>query len=144
MGSIIVRTIENRGGVGHRGVTFAGLSRGARRRASVHYPRVGTRAMKRASRCAAVLALLVAACQPQSRRLLLLDLALSDPIVLDATAAPWHAVGYTVEYRRFYPHLTRQDLDRYRALMLLGARALHAPYDLLRHADVLAATGYTH
>ncbi len=99
--------------------------------------------MKRASRCAAVLALLVAACQPQSRRLLLLDLALSDPIVLDATAAPWHAVGYTVEYRRFYPHLTRQDLDRYRVLMLLGGREPEAPSDALTLGDVAVLTEWT-
>src|SRR2546423_650431 len=32
---------------------------------------------------------LVAACQPQARRLLLLDLALSDPVVLNSTARPW-------------------------------------------------------
>ncbi|MGH7416465.1 MAG: hypothetical protein ACREKB_01640, partial [Candidatus Rokuibacteriota bacterium] len=78
-------------------------------------------------RFVALLALCLAACQPQSRRLLLLDLALSDPLVLGATADPWHAAGYTVEYRRFYPHLTRQDLARYRVLVLLGGRQPETP-----------------
>src|SRR5437660_9074184 len=64
--------------------------------------------------------LLLAACQPQARRLLLLDLQLSDPLALDATAEPWRAAGYTVEYRRFFPHLTRSDLGRYHTLVLLG------------------------
>ncbi len=94
-------------------------------------------------RSAAVLALCVAACQPQARRLLLVDLALSDPIVLDATAAPWHAVGYTVEYRRFYPHLTRQDLDRYRVLVLLGGREPETPSDALTLGDVAELTEWT-
>ena len=85
-------------------------------------------------------ALLLTACQPQSRRLLLLDLALSDPIVLDATAAPWHAAGYSVEYRRFYPHLTHQDLDRYRVLVLLGGREPEAPSDALTLGDLAMLT----
>ena len=87
-----------------------------------------------------LLALCVAACQPQSQRLLLLDLAASDPVILDATAAPWHAAGYTVEYRRFYPHLTRQDLDRYRVLVLLGGRAPETPSDALTLGDVAMLT----
>jgi hypothetical protein len=84
--------------------------------------------------------LVVAACQPQSRRLLLLDLALSDPVVLDATAAPWHAVGYSVEYRRFYPHLTRADLARYRTVVLLGGREPEAPSDALTLGDIALLT----
>jgi hypothetical protein len=91
-------------------------------------------------RSVALLALLVAACQPHSRRLLLLDLALSDPLVLDATAAPWHAAGYTVEYRHFYPHLTRQDLTRYRAVVLLGGRAPEMPSDALTLGDLAILT----
>ena len=88
-------------------------------------------------------AMLLAACQPQSRRLLLLDLALSDPMVLGATAAPWHEVGYTVEYRRFYPHLTRADLERYRTLVLLGGREPEAPSDALTLGDVALITEWT-
>src|SRR5207245_988003 len=53
----------------------------------------------------AVSLLLVTACQPQARRLLVLDLALSDPVVVSGTAEPWRDAGYTVEYRQFYPHL---------------------------------------
>ncbi len=87
--------------------------------------------------------MLLAACQPQSRRLLLLDLALSDPMVLGATAAPWHEVGYTVEYRRFYPHLTRADLERYRTLVLLGGREPEAPSDALTLGDVALITEWT-
>ena len=94
-------------------------------------------------RSVALLLLCVAACQPQARRLLLVDLALSDPSVLDATAAPWHAAGYTVEYRRFYPHLTRQDLDRYRVLMLLGGREPETPSDALTLGDVAELTEWT-
>jgi len=84
-----------------------------------------------------------AACQPQSRRLLLLDLASSDPVVLDGTAAPWHAVGYTVEYRRFYPHLTRADLARYRTVVLLGGREPEAPSDALTLGDIALLTEWT-
>src|SRR2546425_12546760 len=36
-------------------------------------------------------------CQPAARRLLLLDLALSDPVLLNGTARPWRDQGYTVE-----------------------------------------------
>jgi len=97
--------------------------------------------MRRAPLLAILLA--VAACQSQARRLLLLDLALSDPTVLDATAAPWHAVGYTVEYRRFYPHLTRSDLARYHTLMLLGGRETEAPSDALTLGDIALLTEWT-
>ena len=90
-----------------------------------------------------IAALLLAACQPQSRRLLLLDLALSDPMVLGATAAPWHEVGYTVEYRRFYPHLTRQDLGRYRTLVILGGREPETASDALTLGDVALITEWT-
>jgi len=67
----------------------------------------------------AVALLLLAACQPQARRLLLLDLTLSDPVVLNGTAQPWREAGYTVENRRFYPHLTWSDVERYRAVVVL-------------------------
>ena len=97
--------------------------------------------MRRAPLLAALLA--VAACQPQSRSLLLLDLALSDPMVLNATAAPWHEVGYTVEYRRFYPHLTRQDLTRYHTLVVLGGREPETASDALTLGDVALITEWT-
>ncbi len=90
-----------------------------------------------------LIGLVAAGCQPQSRRLLLLDLALSDPVVLDATAAPWSEVGYTVEYRRFYPHLTRQDLARYRTLVLLGGREPETPSDALTLGDIALITEWT-
>jgi hypothetical protein len=80
--------------------------------------------------------LVLAACQPQARRALVLDLALSDPLALDATAQPWRDAGYTVEYRRFYPHLTREDLGRYHVLLLLGGRAPERPSDALRAGDL--------
>src|SRR5205807_4517027 len=54
--------------------------------------------------------LLLSACQPQARRLLVLDLALSEPPLLNGTVQPWRDEGYNVEYRRFYPHLVRADL----------------------------------
>lgn len=96
---------------------------------------------RRIARAACLLAaLLLAACQPQSRRLLLVDLALSDPIALDGTAAPWRAAGYHVEYRRFYPHLTRQDLARYRTVVLLGGREPERPSDALTLGDLAILT----
>jgi hypothetical protein len=91
-------------------------------------------------RRAGLLALCVAACQPQSSRLLLLDLARSDPVILDATAAPWHAAGYAVEYRRYYPHLTHHDLARYHTLVLLGGREPEASSDALTLGDVAILT----
>src|SRR2546426_2047040 len=80
--------------------------------------------------------LLLAACHPQARRLLLIDLALSDPVVLAGTAQPWRDAGYAVEYRRFYPHLTWADLGRYRTLVVLCGREPEAPSDALTVGDV--------
>lgn len=78
----------------------------------------------------------LAACQPSARRLLLLDLNLADPLVLEATAAPWHDAGYRVEYRRFYPHLTRADLSRYRTVVILGGREPQGLSDALTLGDL--------
>jgi hypothetical protein len=80
--------------------------------------------------------LLLAACQSQARRLLLLDLALSDPVVLGGTAQPWRDAGYTVEYRRFYPHLTWADVGRYRTVVVLLGREPEAPSDALTMGDL--------
>lgn len=85
-------------------------------------------------------ALALGACQPQAARLLVLDLALSDPVVLESTAAPWHDAGYHVEYRRFYPHLTRQDLARYRTVIVLGGREPERRSDALTIGDLALLT----
>src|SRR2546423_2063315 len=66
----------------------------------------------------------------------MLDLQLSDPIALDATAEPWRAAGYTVEYRRFYPHLTRADLRRYHGILLLGGGEPELSSDALSAGDL--------
>ncbi len=79
---------------------------------------------------------LLAACQPQARRLLLLDLALSDPVVLNGTARPWADAGYKVQYRRFYPHLTRADLPQFRTLVFLLGREPEAASDALTAGDL--------
>ncbi len=86
------------------------------------------------------LLLLVAACQTEARRLLVVDLTLADPIILETTAAPWHAAGYRVEYRRFYPHLTRQDLARYRTVLVLGGRQPEGLSDALTIGDLAILT----
>lgn len=80
--------------------------------------------------------LALAACQPQAKRLLLLDERLTDPAALEATARPWDAAGYTVEYRRYFPHLTRADLARYRTVMVLGGDVPGAPTDALTVGDI--------
>ena len=87
---------------------------------------------------------LIAGCQSEARRLLLVDLTLADPLTLDATAAPWHAAGYHVEYRRFYPHLTRSDLGRYRTLLLLGGREPGGRSDALTIGDLAILTEWIH
>lgn len=79
----------------------------------------------------------VAACQNPARRLLLVDLTASDPLALDAIAAPWHDAGYHVEFRRFYPHLTRADLAAYRTIVLLGGREPEALSDALTVGDLI-------
>jgi hypothetical protein len=89
------------------------------------------------------LLLLAAACQPESRRLLIVDLTLADPLVLETTAAPWHAAGYRVEYRQFYPHLTRDDLARYRAVMVLGGHEPQRPSDALTIGDLAMLSEWT-
>jgi len=82
------------------------------------------------------LLLLAAACQTEARRLLVVDLSLADPIMLDNTAEPWKEAGYHVEYRRFYPHLTRADLQHYRSVLILGGREPQAPSDALTIGDL--------
>src|SRR5213082_1273191 len=84
--------------------------------------------------------LLLSACQPQARRLLVLDLALSEPALLNGTVQPWRDEGYHVEYRRFYPHLARADLDRYRVLLFLLGREPEAPSDALTVGDLALLT----
>jgi hypothetical protein len=86
------------------------------------------------------LVVLVAACESESRRLLLVDLTLADPLTLETTAAPWDAAGYRVEYRRFYPHLTRGDLDRYRTIIVLGGREPQGLSDALTIGDLAILT----
>ncbi len=92
-------------------------------------------------RCLLLLAL-IAGCQSEARRLLLVDLTLADPLTLDATAAPWHAAGYHVDYRRFYPHLTRSDLGRYRTLVILGGREPGGRSDALTIGDLAILTDW--
>jgi hypothetical protein len=82
------------------------------------------------------LLLLLAGCQPQARRALVLDLALSEPALVDGTSRPWHDAGFSIEYRRFYPHLTRTDLARYRVLLFLLGREPQVPSDALTSGDV--------
>lgn len=91
--------------------------------------------------CVSVL-LALAACQSQAERVLLLDLTLSEPALLNGTAQPWSDVGYTVEYRRFYPHLARADLERYRVLIYLLGREPEAPSDALTAGDLALLTSW--
>jgi hypothetical protein len=90
------------------------------------------------------LAVLIAGCQTEARRLLLVDLNLADPLVLEATAAPWHAAGYRVEYRQFYPHLTRDDLTRYRTLIVLGGHEPEGFSDALTIGDLAILHEWAH
>ncbi len=80
--------------------------------------------------------LVLSACQPEARRALVLDLALSDPVVVSGSAEPWRDAGYTVEYRQFYPHLARTDLERYRVLIFLLGREPEAPSDAMTAGDL--------
>lgn len=85
----------------------------------------------------------LAACQPQARRLLLLDEALTQAAELEAMAKPWRDAGYRVEYRRYYPHLTHADLDRYRTVMVLGGRRPASGSDALDVGDLSLMTEWT-
>src|SRR2546429_8216905 len=80
--------------------------------------------------------LLVAACQPRARRVLLLDLALADPVVLNGTARPWTDAGYEVQYRRFYPPPPRAAPPQFRPLLFLLGREPEAASDALTAGDV--------
>src|SRR4029077_1945623 len=91
-----------------------------------------------------LLLVLTAGCQSEAHRLLIVDLTLADPLTLEATAAPWHALGYRVEYRRLYPHLARQDLARYRTLVLLGGREPGGRSDALTLGDLAIRTEWIH
>lgn len=88
-------------------------------------------------------ALALAACQPRASRLLLLDESLTQPAELESTARPWDAAGYDVDYRRFYPHLTRADLDHYRVVMILGGRRPAVASDALDAGDLAVLTEWT-
>lgn len=90
-----------------------------------------------------ICAVLLAACQPQATRLLLLDESLTQPVELESTAGPWDAAGYDIDYRRFYPHLTRADLERYRVVMILGGRRPAAASDALDAGDLAILTEWT-
>lgn len=97
-----------------------------------------------ARRWLGVAGLLVAVgCQPQARRVLLLDEALTRASELEATSFPWRHAGYQVEYRRFYPHLTRQDLTRYRVVVVLGGGRPTMPNDALDRGDLELLTEWT-
>jgi len=87
-----------------------------------------------------VVTLLTLACRPTASRLLLLDYTLADPVDLQSTAAPWHNAGYVVEYRRFFPHLTRDDMRRYHGVIVLGGLRPDAPSDALTSGDVVILT----
>jgi len=95
------------------------------------------------SRTVLIGAVVLAACQPQSTRLLLLDESLTQPAELESTARPWDAAGYNVDYRRFYPHLTHADLDRYRVVMILGGRKPAVASDALDAGDLAILTEWT-
>ena len=82
----------------------------------------------------------LAGCRPAATRLLLLDYTLADPVDLQTIAAPWHDAGYTVEYRRFFPHLTREDLRRYHGVLLLGGLRPDAPSDAITTGDAVILT----
>ncbi len=86
---------------------------------------------------------LLAGCQPQARRLLMLDEALTPGAELEATARPWELAGYSVEYRQYYPHLTRDDLHRYRVVMVLGGHRPLAATDALDAGDLAILTEWT-
>jgi hypothetical protein len=80
------------------------------------------------------------ACNPSERRVLILDLALSDPALVEGTAAPWASAGYVVEYRPRYPHLTRNDLTRYGVVVLLGGPTPERWSDALSGGDLALLT----
>jgi hypothetical protein len=87
-----------------------------------------------------LLVLTAAGCQPSARRLLLVDFTYSDPMSLESTASPWHAAGYRIEYRRYYPHLTRHDLTRYRTIVILGGSEPEARSAALAIGDLATLT----
>lgn len=89
------------------------------------------------------LAVVVAGCQPQARRLLLLDEALTQAPELEATATPWRDAGYRVDYRRYYPHLTRADLAHYGTVMVLGGRRPAPGSDALDVGDLALLTEWS-
>lgn len=79
-------------------------------------------------------------CQSAERRVLVLDLALSDPALIESTAAPWAAAGYTVDYRPRFPHLTRADLPRYGVVVFLGGLTPERWSDALSSGDLALLT----
>ena len=95
--------------------------------------------MTRAALPALALATLLG-CQPSERRVLVLDLALSDPALIAGTAVPWTVAGYVVDYRPRHPHLTRADLPRYGVVVLLGGLTPERWSDALSGGDLALLT----
>ncbi len=95
--------------------------------------------MNRLAPALVVLATLIG-CQPAERRVLLLDLALSDPALIESTAGPWAAAGYAVDYRPRFPHLTRADLPRYGVVVFLGGLTPERWSDALSGGDLALLT----
>ena len=54
----------------------------------------------------------------------------------DGSVKQVESAGYRVEYRRYYPHLTRQDLARYRTVLVLGGRQPESLSDALTIGDL--------
>jgi hypothetical protein len=75
-------------------------------------------------------------------RALVLDYALSPPVIVEGVARPFVKSGCTVDYRPFYPNLVRTDLERYSLIVLLAGRTPAFPSGMMSVDEVQAAVGF--
>lgn len=77
-----------------------------------------------------------------TRRLLILDYALATPEINEGVAVPYLQSGWEVEYRPYFPNLTRTDPDDYQAIALLAGRTPAFPSGLMSEHEVPLAVEF--
>ena len=77
-----------------------------------------------------------------TRRLLILDYALPTPEINEGVALPYVQSGWEVDYRPYYPNLTRSDPEHYPAIALLAGRTPAFPSGLMSEHEVPLAVDF--
>ena len=77
-----------------------------------------------------------------SPHMLILDYALSTPVINEGIAFYFVQAGCTVSYRQFYPNLVGDDAARYEIIALLAGRTPAFPSGMMSVHEVATAAGF--